>query len=82
MQIPQDQLYLINLRARANRLATEQDRAALAALLRSRGTEAIIYDPFGRAYTGKSQNDPGEVGAWLLNLTGSHGANAAPRISS
>jgi hypothetical protein len=62
MRIPQNRLYLINLRARANPLASEQDRAALAQLLRSRGSETIIYDPFGRAYTGKSQNDPGEVG--------------------
>jgi hypothetical protein len=68
MRIPRSRLYLINLRARANPLATEQDRSALATLLRSRGTEAVIYDPFGRAYTGKSQNDPGEVGAWLAEL--------------
>jgi hypothetical protein len=68
MRIPHDRLYLINLRARANPLATKEDRAGLAALLRARGTETIIYDPFGRAYTGKSQNDPGEVGAWLAEL--------------
>ena len=27
-----------------------------------------MVDPFGRAYTGKSQNDPGEVGAWFADL--------------
>jgi hypothetical protein len=66
--VPQDRLFLVNLRDRANPLATDEGRAALAALLRSRGTEAMIYDPFGRAFTGTNQNDPGEVGAWLADL--------------
>jgi hypothetical protein len=68
MRIPHHRLYLVNLRARANPLATEEERANLAAFLRAREVESIIYDPFGRAYTGKSQNDPGEVGAWLAEL--------------
>jgi hypothetical protein len=66
--VPHNRLFIVNLRDRANPLASEVDRARLAELLRSRGTEAVIYDPFGRAYTGKSQNDPGEVGAWLAEL--------------
>jgi Bifunctional DNA primase/polymerase, N-terminal/AAA domain len=68
MQIPHDRLYLVNLRARANPLATERERADLAAILQARNTETVVYDPFGRAYTGRSQNDPGEVGAWLAEL--------------
>jgi hypothetical protein len=30
--------------------------------------ETVIVDPFGRAYNGASQNDAGEVGAWLVRL--------------
>jgi hypothetical protein len=68
MQIPYDRLHINNLRGRANPLATEEERARLAEWLRVRDIEAIIYDPFGRAYTGGSQNDPGEVGMWLAEL--------------
>ncbi|MBK8462180.1 MAG: AAA family ATPase [Nigerium sp.] len=45
-----------------------EDRAALAALLRANSVETLIVDPFGRAYSGASQNDAGEVGAWLVAL--------------
>lgn len=68
MQIPHDRLHINNLRGRANPLATEEERARLAEWLQVRDIEAIIYDPFGRAYTGKSQNYPGEVGIWLAEL--------------
>ncbi|MEN0071274.1 MAG: AAA family ATPase [Propionicimonas sp.] len=63
-----DRLYLENLRGRRNPLAHPTDRAALAERLQAHHTEALIVDPFGRAYTGLSQNDPGEVGAWLTDL--------------
>jgi hypothetical protein len=61
-------LLLVNLRGRRNPLAHPEDRARLVELLRCHDVEAVIVDPFGRAYTGKSQNDSGEVGAWLVDL--------------
>jgi AAA domain len=66
--IPRDRLYLVNLRGRRNPLAHQDDRAELAQRLRDHEVEALFVDPFGRAYTGQSQNDAGEVGAWLANL--------------
>jgi AAA domain len=66
--IPRDRLFLVNLRGRRNPFTAEEDRQALAALLRGREVEAVLTDPFGRAYSGTSQNDPGEVGAWLADL--------------
>lgn len=66
--VPADRLLLVTLRGRRNPLADPEDRAELATLLRSHDTEAVIVDPFGRAYTGTSQNDSGEVGAWLVDL--------------
>jgi len=60
--------HLVNLRGRRNPLARGPDRPALAAWLRERDVEVLIVDPFGRAYTGASQNDSGEVGAWLVAL--------------
>lgn len=65
---PGDRLFTVNLRGRRNPLTVPEDRAALAELLRAQGVETLIVDPFGRAYNGKSQNDPGEVGAWLADL--------------
>ena len=66
--IDQDRFYQVNLRGRRNPLGHPEDRAILAADLRARGVESLICDPFGKAYNGKSQNDPGEVGAWLADL--------------
>lgn len=66
--IPDDRLYLVNLRGRRNPLTHPEDRAALAAALRGQEVETLIVDPFGRAYGGQSQNDSGEVGAWLTDL--------------
>lgn len=66
--IDRDRLYLVNLRGRRNPLSHLDDRAILAADLRERGVESLVCDPFGRAYTGKSQNDSGEVGSWLVDL--------------
>jgi transcriptional regulator of met regulon len=66
--IDQDRFYIVNLRGRRNPLSSPDDRRRLVDELRDRNTEAIICDPFGRAYTGKSQNDSGEVQAWLLDL--------------
>ena len=66
--IPDDRLYLVNLRGRRNPLGHPDDRAALAAQLRDQNVQAVIVDPFGRAYTGVSQNDNGEVQAFLVGL--------------
>lgn len=67
-RIPHDRLLLVNLRGRRNPFADPADRGRLAQLLRSHDVESLIVDPFGRAYTGTSQNDPGEVGSWLIEL--------------
>jgi hypothetical protein len=67
-QVPDDRMLLANLRGRRNPLAYADDRAALAAKLREHEVECLIVDPFGRAYTGASQNDAGEVGAFLADL--------------
>jgi hypothetical protein len=66
--IDRERLYLVNLRNRRNPLSHADDRARLAADLRSRGVESLIVDPFGRAYTGKNQFDPGEVSGFLMDL--------------
>ncbi len=63
-----DRLYLVNLRGRRNPLGNAEDREHLAEQLRQHEVESLIVDPFGRAFVGKSQNDSGEVGAWLANL--------------
>lgn len=66
--VPQDRLVLVNLRGRRNPLIHEKDRKLLAALLGEQAVESLIVDPFGQAFGGKSQNDAGEVGAFLAAL--------------
>lgn len=66
--VPADRLVLVNTRGRRNPLRDPADRQRLAAYLREHNTEMLLCDPFGRAYTGTSQNDAGEVGAWLVGL--------------
>ena len=66
--LPSDRLLLVNLRGRRDPLAHNDDRSQLADLLRGHKVESLIVDPFGRAYTGSSQNDSGEVGRWLVDL--------------
>ncbi len=66
--IDRERFYIVTLRGRRNPLGHAEDRAILAEDLAGRGVESLIVDPFGKAYTGKSQNDPGEVGAWLADL--------------
>ncbi len=66
--VPTDRLYLVNLRGRRNPLSNTADREQLAEHLRRHEVESLIVDPFGRAFIGKSQNDSGEVGAWLASL--------------
>jgi len=66
--VPQERLVLVNLRGRRNPLGNAADSQELAARLRSHDVESVIVDPFGRAFTGTSQNDSGEVGAFLAGL--------------
>lgn len=66
--VPRDRCHLVNLRGRRNPFKDLDDRARLAALLRSRGVESVVVDPFGRAFTGSEQNNAGEVGRWLTDL--------------
>lgn len=66
--IPRDSFYQVNLRGRRNPLSHPDDRAVLVEKLREQHAEAVIVDPFGRAYTGTSQNDNGEVQAFLVDL--------------
>jgi hypothetical protein len=66
--VPRDRLVLVNLRGRRNPLGRPDDRAELAAILREKNVQSVIVDPFGRAYTGISQNDNGEVQAFLVGL--------------
>lgn len=66
--IPHDRLVVVNLRGRRNPLSHPEDRRRLADYLRLHDVEALAVDPFGRAYQGTSQNDPGEVGKWLVEL--------------
>lgn len=66
--IDPDRLILINLRGRRNPLGHDEDRARLAQALVAANVGAILVDPFGRAYTGDSQNDNAEVQRFLISL--------------
>ncbi len=66
--IDEDRLYLVNLRGRRNPLGRDDDRAQLADQLRSLDVAVVMVDPFGRAYTGESQNDNAEVQRFLVDL--------------
>lgn len=67
--LDRDRFRIVNLRGRRNPFShPEGDLVELAGLLRSWDTETLIVDPFGRAYNGRSQDDNGEVGAWLVRL--------------
>jgi hypothetical protein len=66
--VDRKRFYIVNLRGRRNPFGHDGDRAELAEQMRRQEVEALFVDPFSRAYTGKSQNDPGEVAAWLAEL--------------
>ncbi len=66
--VPAERCYVINLRGRRNLLADEQGRRALAEQVRAQDGQVLVVDPFGRAYTGASQNDAAEVTPWLVRL--------------
>ncbi|SDS15585.1 AAA family ATPase [Microbacterium paraoxydans] len=66
--VDRKRLILVNLRGRRNPLSHEQDRADLAAKLRSYDVESIFIDPFSRAFYGESQQDNTQVQAFLNDL--------------
>lgn len=66
--VPAERCYVINLRGRRNLLADEHGRRELAEQVRAQNGQVLIVDPFGRAYTGASQNDAAEVTPWLVRL--------------
>jgi len=67
-QVPAKRFFIVNLRGARNPFADTAELQRLAQLLRQHDTQALVVDPFGRAYTGDSQNDSGQVGAWLTQL--------------
>lgn len=66
--IPDDRLVVENLRGMPNPLAVPDLRADLVAWLKGQNVEALIVDPFSRAFVGKSQNDAADVQPFLLDL--------------
>jgi hypothetical protein len=68
LDVPAGRLYVVNLRGRRNLLATDDGRAELVDLVRAAEGEVLVVDPFGRADTGRSQNDAAEVTPWLVRL--------------
>ncbi|MFC7430666.1 MULTISPECIES: AAA family ATPase [unclassified Agrococcus] len=59
---------VVNVRGVENPLATDAGRRRLAAVMRERDVEAVVVDPFGRAFTGIEQSNNSEVTAWLSAL--------------
>lgn len=66
--VPTDRMYVINLRGRRNLLADDEGREQLAALIRAQDGQVLLVDPFGRAYTGESQDKAEHVAPWLIRL--------------
>jgi hypothetical protein len=66
--VPRDRLYVVNLRGRRNLLADDAGRAVLVDMIRAQDGEVLVIDPFGRAFTGRNQNDAAEVTPWLVRL--------------
>jgi hypothetical protein len=66
--IPADRLLLVNLRGCSNPLADPDQTRRLAQLLRDHEAGFMVVDPFGRAFTGTSQNDAGEIAGFLARL--------------
>lgn len=68
IDVPRDRMYVVNLRGKRNLLRDEDGRERLVDLVRREEGQVLVVDPFGRAYTGKSQRDEGEVTPWLVQL--------------
>lgn len=67
--VPLHRLVVANLRGRRNPLAHDEDRRELAGLLRARGVEVLICDPFANAFDGDNQNDAQQVARFLRELS-------------
>jgi hypothetical protein len=78
--IPGDRLFVAHFRGRSNPFSDPTATAELAKLLREHHVEVLIVDPFGRAYPGTSQNDAGEVTAWLGDLDRFAGAAGCSEV--
>ena len=68
LDISRNRFLAMHLRGIANPLARPEAMEELAGLLRKRDVETLLVDPFGKAYTGDSQDDAGEVRKWLTML--------------
>ena len=66
--VPGDRMLVINARGRSNPLSSECDRRVLAQRLTGEGATVLMVDPFGRAFTGRDQNNATEVANFLGNL--------------
>lgn len=66
--VPADRFLIVNLRGTRNPLSDPEEAGRFGAALRARGVESLIVDTFTRAFTGRSQNDAGEVGPFLADL--------------
>lgn len=63
-----DRVLVVNLLGRANPLASDRGRTALAAHLRTHAVEVLIVDPFSGAAAGVDENSNSEVRQWLDEL--------------
>ncbi len=67
-QIDFARLFVMNLRGYPSPFTDPRRRAEASRLLREHQVEALIVDPFGRAFTGQEQNSNSEVQRWLDDL--------------
>lgn len=63
-----ERFVMVDLRGRANPLADDATRLALAADLRALDVEVLMVDSFGRAFTGESQDSAADVTSWFVLL--------------
>lgn len=67
--VPGDRFHVVTLRGTRNPLAHPEERARLAELLKERGVEVLMVDPFANSFTGDNQNDAGQVASFLHELS-------------
>lgn len=63
-----ERFVMVDLRGRANPLADDAARLALANDLRALDVEVLMVDSFGRAFTGESQDSAADVTSWFVLL--------------
>ncbi|CAI9400405.1 AAA family ATPase [Aestuariimicrobium sp. T2.26MG-19.2B] len=66
--LDRERMTVVNLRGRRNPFNHEEDMGQLAAMLKVRGTKALVVDPFANVFTGSDQNSNSEVSTFLLKL--------------